>query len=50
VKARVLVAPTISDADATAIALADDTIVAALGGATPARIVARPPRLVNIVL
>jgi leucyl-tRNA synthetase len=50
VKARVLVAPSISDDDATAAALADADIAAALNGATPTRVVARPPRLVNIIL
>jgi leucyl-tRNA synthetase len=50
VKARLSVAPSISEADASAAALADPDIVAALQGATPARVVARPPRLVNIVL
>ena len=49
VKSRLSVAPTISEADATAAALADPAIVAALKGATPTRVVARPPRLVNIV-
>jgi leucyl-tRNA synthetase len=50
VKARLLVAPTISEDDAVAVALGDAGIVAALEGATPARIVSKPPRLVNIVL
>jgi leucyl-tRNA synthetase len=50
VKARVLVAPSIGDDDATTAALADANIVAALNGATPTRVVARPPRLVNIIL
>jgi leucyl-tRNA synthetase len=49
VRARISVVPTISEADATASALADPAIVAALKGATPTRVVARPPRLVNIV-
>jgi len=49
VKARLSVAPTISEADAMAAALADPAIVAAIKGATPTRVVARPPRLVNIV-
>jgi hypothetical protein len=30
--------------------LADATIVGALAGATPKRVVARPPRLVNIIV
>ena len=49
VRARISVVPTISEADATASALGDPAIVAALKGATPTRVVARPPRLVNIV-
>jgi hypothetical protein len=32
-----------------ALALSSDRVVAALAGATPSRVVARPPRLVNIV-
>jgi leucyl-tRNA synthetase len=50
VKARLLVAPSISDGDAIAAAMGDDAIVAALEGATPTRVVSKPPRLVNIVL
>jgi leucyl-tRNA synthetase len=50
VKSRLSVAPTISEADATAAALADANVVAALKGATPSRVISRPPRLVNIVL
>jgi leucyl-tRNA synthetase len=49
VKARISVSPTISEPDATALALGDPVIVAAIKGATPTRVVARPPRLVNIV-
>jgi leucyl-tRNA synthetase len=49
VKARLSVDPAISEARATSLALADAAIVDALGGATPSRVVARPPRLVNIV-
>jgi leucyl-tRNA synthetase len=50
VKARLLVAPSISEDEATAAALADLDVIDALKGATPARVVARPPRMVNIVL
>ena len=32
------------------VALASDKVVAALDGAEPRRVIARPPRLVNIVL
>jgi leucyl-tRNA synthetase len=49
VKARVEVAPTISEDDATAVALADADVAAALNGAVPSRVVSRPPRLVNII-
>jgi leucyl-tRNA synthetase len=49
VKARLSVAPSISESDASAAALADATVVAALKGTPPTRVVARPPRLVNIV-
>jgi leucyl-tRNA synthetase len=50
VKARLLVAPSIGEEDAVAAALADPVVVTALNGASPSRVVARPPRLVNIVL
>jgi leucyl-tRNA synthetase len=50
VRARLDVAPSISEDDATQAALAHADVVAALQGATPSRVVARPPRLVNIVL
>jgi len=49
VKARIEVAPGISEADATALALAAPEIVEALGGQAAQRVVARPPRLVNVV-
>jgi leucyl-tRNA synthetase len=50
VKARLLVAPTISEGEAAEVALANEEIIAALDGAKPSRVVSRPPRLVNIVL
>ena len=46
---RIDVSPDISEADAVALALASDRVTAALQGGQPARIVARPPRLVNLV-
>ncbi len=49
VKSRVEVDPSISDADATELALADDAVRAALNGAAPSRVIARPPRTVNVV-
>ncbi|HEY5111472.1 MAG TPA: leucine--tRNA ligase [Acidimicrobiales bacterium] len=49
VKARLEVSPSISESDATAAALHDAHIVEALEGASPTRVVSRPPRLVNII-
>ena len=50
VKARVEVSPDVNEADAIAAALSDATIAAALNGSEPSRVVAVPPRLVNIIL
>jgi leucyl-tRNA synthetase len=47
---RINVSPSISDSDFEAVALALPSIVAELGGATPKKIIARAPKLVNIVL
>src|SRR3984957_17140240 len=47
---RIEVAPEISEDDAVALALASERVAADLEGQEPKRIVARPPRLVNIVL
>jgi leucyl-tRNA synthetase len=44
------VAPTISDADFEAAALALPEVIAELAGATPKKVIARAPKLVNIVL
>ena len=49
VKAKIEVAADVSEDEAAAIALADEAIVAELDGATPSRVIARPPKLVNIV-
>jgi leucyl-tRNA synthetase len=49
VRARLQVPSEISMADASTEALEDAVISAALAGATPKRIVSRPPRLVNII-
>ncbi len=49
VKARLEVPPSISEEEATLAALADEHVAALLGGAAPTRVVARPPRLVNII-
>ena len=47
---RTNVSPTISDADFEAAALALPEIIAELKGATPKKVIARAPKLVNIVL
>jgi leucyl-tRNA synthetase len=49
VKDRFEVALDLSEEAAVALALSSERVVAALAGATPSRVVARPPRLVNIV-
>jgi leucyl-tRNA synthetase len=49
-KVRLDVAPDISEADAQAAALNDPTVAEALGTVVPRRVVARPPRLVNIIV
>jgi len=49
VKDRIEVPTDVSEEAAVALALASEKVLAALGGASPARVVARPPRLVNIV-
>ena len=50
VKSRVDVAPDVNEDDAIAAALSDPEIVRLVNGATPKRVVAVPPRLVNIIL
>ena len=47
---RLEVDPGIEEGEATALALASAKVVDALGGAAPKRVVARPPRLVNVVV
>ncbi|MDH6125191.1 leucine--tRNA ligase [Kitasatospora sp. GP82] len=49
VKARLEVAPSISDAELEALALADPAVVAAIGDAPVRKVIARAPKLVNIV-
>jgi len=49
VRARLEVPPDISEADATTAALADENVQRILLGAAPRRVVAVPPRMVNIV-
>jgi leucyl-tRNA synthetase len=47
---RIEVSPTITDAEIEALALAHPTIAVALNGTTPKKVIARAPKLVNIVL
>ncbi|MBT2387832.1 leucine--tRNA ligase [Streptomyces sp. ISL-11] len=49
VKARLEVAPSISDEELERVALADPAVVAALGGAGIRKVIVRAPKLVNIV-
>ncbi|MER5882283.1 leucine--tRNA ligase [Streptomyces sp. NPDC001941] len=49
VKARLEVSPSIGDQDLEALALADEGVVAALGGAAVRKVIVRAPKLVNIV-
>ncbi len=48
-KDRIEVSPDIVEEEAVRVALASERVGAALGGAEPSRVVARPPRLVNFV-
>jgi leucyl-tRNA synthetase len=50
IKDRMNVSPNISEADFEAAALALPSIIAELAGAAPKKVIARPPKLVNIVL
>ena len=47
---RLEVEPAIDAAEAERLALASSTVQGHLGGATPKKVIARPPRLVNIVV
>lgn len=49
VKARLVVSPSVSDADLEAAALAEPVVVKALGGAGVRKVIVRAPKLVNIV-
>ncbi|WP_035806147.1 leucine--tRNA ligase [Kitasatospora mediocidica] len=49
VKARLEVAPSISDTELEALALADPAVIAAVGDAPIRKVIARAPKLVNIV-
>ncbi|MCJ1677380.1 leucine--tRNA ligase [Streptomyces sp. APSN-46.1] len=50
VKARLEVPPTISEGDLEQLALGDEAVVAALGGAEIRKVIVRAPKLVNIVI
>jgi leucyl-tRNA synthetase len=50
IKERIEVPPTITDAEIEALALAHPTITAELNGATPKKVIARAPKIVNIVI
>ncbi|MEV6262201.1 leucine--tRNA ligase [Streptomyces sp. NPDC051784] len=49
VKARLEISPSITDEELEALALADENVVAALGGAGIRKVIVRAPKLVNIV-
>ncbi|NJQ13842.1 leucine--tRNA ligase [Streptomyces bohaiensis] len=49
VKARIEVAPSISDADLEAVALAEPAVIRALDGAPVRKVIVRAPKLVNVV-
>ncbi|WP_406411828.1 leucine--tRNA ligase [Streptomyces halstedii] len=49
VRARLEISPSISDEELEALALADENVVAALGGAGIRKVIVRAPKLVNIV-
>ncbi|MFD4756118.1 leucine--tRNA ligase [Streptomyces sp. NPDC058426] len=49
VKARLEVSPEITDGDLEKVALSDERVVAALGGADVRKVIVRAPKLVNIV-
>jgi leucyl-tRNA synthetase len=50
IKERIEVPPTITDSEIEALALAHPTIAAELNGATPKKVIARAPKIVNIVI
>jgi leucyl-tRNA synthetase len=50
IKERIEVPPTITDAEIEALALAHPTIAAELNGVTPKKVIARAPKIVNIVI
>jgi leucyl-tRNA synthetase len=50
VRDRLEVVPDVSEAEAAGLALASPKVVESLNGATPKRVISRPPKLVNIVV
>src|ERR1019366_10002754 len=50
VRDRIDVVPDLSEAEAERLALAAPPVVDAMGGSAPRRVIARPPKLVNIVI
>jgi leucyl-tRNA synthetase len=50
VRDRMEVAPDITEAEAEQLALASPVVAAALDGSPPRRVIARPPKLVNVVI
>jgi len=50
VRDRIEVAPDIDEAGAEGLALASSAVVEALAGGSPKRVIARPPKLVNVVV
>jgi leucyl-tRNA synthetase len=49
VRDRIDVDPAIGADDAEALALRSERVIEVLGGATPKRVIVRPPSLVNVV-
>jgi leucyl-tRNA synthetase len=50
VRDRLEVAPDVAEGEAADLALQSPRVVEALGGQAPKRVIARPPRLVNVVV
>jgi leucyl-tRNA synthetase len=50
VRDRIDVSPDVDEPEMQRLALASDKVMAALGGREPARVVARPPKLLNLVV
>ena len=50
VRDRIEVVPDVAEEEAVRLALASPPVVEALGGGTPRRVIARPPKLVNVVI